>query len=86
MAGLAVSKLHLNGAAGTRSRVLSGVEDGLTGQVPPEMMRSKERASGMPWDMPLEPDLTDSWMDFCLSTPESEPCDELARDTCAGRR
>lgn len=80
---VAVSKLQSTCVA-VDALLRSGV--GLTGQVPPEMIRSKERASGMPWDMPLEPDLTDSSMDCCLSVPESEPRDEPARDTWAGRR
>lgn len=49
------------------------------------MMRSKERASGMPWDIPLLPEWTDSSMDFCLLSPENEAADE-AGETRAGRR
>lgn len=57
----------------------------LTGQTPPEMMRSNDRASGIPWDMPLLPEVIDSLMDFCFSAPESESRDE-ALATREGRR
>jgi hypothetical protein len=36
------------------------------------MMVSKDKASGIPWDMPLLPDLMDSLIDFRLSSIESE--------------
>jgi hypothetical protein len=48
-------------------------------------MRSKERASGIPWDMPLDPDLIESWIDFCLVSPEMEAAEE-GRETRSGRR
>jgi len=47
------------------------------------MMRSKERASGIPWDMPLLPEWTESRIDFCFDSPEMDEVDDA---TCAGRR
>lgn len=44
----------------------------LTGQTPPEMMRSKDRASGIPALMHELPELMESLMDFCFSSPLSE--------------
>jgi hypothetical protein len=32
----------------------------ITGQVPPSMILSKDRAAGIPWEFPLDPDLSDS--------------------------
>jgi hypothetical protein len=40
------------------------------------MMRSNERASGMPCDMPLLPEVIDSLMDLCFSEPEIESLEE----------
>jgi hypothetical protein len=57
----------------------------LTGQTPPAMMRSKDSASGIPCDMPLLPDRTESWMDFSLTSPKTDDVEE-GRDTWAGRR
>lgn len=57
----------------------------LTGQVPPEMMRSKERASGIPLETALLPELTDSLTDFCFASPEMESREEMW-ETCEGRR
>lgn len=45
----------------------------LTGQVPPEIMRSNESASGIPAHMLQElADLIDSSMDLCFSSPLRE--------------
>ena len=51
-----------------------------TGQVPPEIMRSKERASGMPLGRSGLPELTDSSIDF------SDSAYEMVEVTYAGRR
>jgi hypothetical protein len=40
--------------------VAAPASERLTGHAPPAMMRSKESASGIPWDMPLLPERTES--------------------------
>jgi len=49
------------------------------------MMRSNERASGIPWDIPLLLDFMDSLMEFCLSAPDTDSVEEI-RETREGRR
>ncbi len=52
----------------------------LTGQVPPAMMRSKDKASGIPKDIPPEPpEPPEAWelmdvspMDLAFSSPRTE--------------
>ena len=57
-------------------------EGRLTGHVPPEMILSKDRASGMPLLMHELPDAIDSRIEFCFSSPLIESADE---DTLDGR-
>jgi len=44
----------------------------LTGQTPPDTIRSNDRASGIPWMVPVLPEVKDSSMDFCFSSPLNE--------------
>lgn len=55
----------------------------LTGHVPPAMMRSKDRASGMPWLMQELLEVIDSLIDFRFSSPFIESRNDETRD---GRR
>lgn len=57
----------------------------LTRHTAPEMIRSKDNASGMPLLMQDDSDVMESLMDFCFSSPlnESQEVDDL---TCDGRR
>jgi len=48
-------------------------------------MVSKDKASGMPLDMPLLLDRTDSWIDFCLCSLEMVE-GVPGREACPGRR
>ena len=57
-------------------------ETELTGHVPPDMILSKDRASGMPLLMHELPDAIDSRIEFCFSSPLIESADE---DTLDGR-
>jgi len=56
----------------------------LTGQTPLAMMRSKDKASGMPADELELPDVMESLIDFCFSSPLIEALEEEV--TCEGRR
>lgn len=49
------------------------------------MMVSKDKASGIPWDMPLLPDLMDALIDFRLSSVLVEEA-VLGRGARSGRR
>jgi hypothetical protein len=63
----------------------SEVEDELTGQVPPLTILSKDKASGMPADTPLEePDLSESLLLPCSSEGVIDVRPEF--DVYAGRR
>ena len=56
----------------------------LTGQVPPLMIRSNERASGIPIETPLPIEsMVDPPMDLAFSSPVMEAREE---STCGGRR
>ena len=44
----------------------------LTGQVPPDMTLSNDKASGMPLFMQLLDDATESVMDCCFASPVTE--------------
>ena len=57
----------------SRRAALQSRGDKLTGHVPPAMIVSNDRASGMPpFTEEPEDDAIDSWMDACFSSPVIE--------------
>lgn len=67
-------------------KIVVAVDCLLTGQTPPEMMRSNDKASGIPLLMQELHESMESLIDLCFSSPLIESLESLEDVTCEGRR